>query len=77
MPPAVEPARVHNFAGRTVLVVDDERPARFGMRLLLEELGCRCLEASSGEEALGQARSHKPDAILADLRLRNGEPASR
>lgn len=73
LPAIGAPARVHSFAGRTVLVVDDERSVRIGMRVLLEELGCRCLEASAGEEAIVQARSHKPDVILADLRLRNGE----
>jgi CheY-like chemotaxis protein len=72
-PPVAEPARTHNFAGLVVLVVDDERSVRIGMRVLLEELGCRCLEASSGEEALRQARSQRPDVILADLRLRNDE----
>ncbi|MEJ5990561.1 hybrid sensor histidine kinase/response regulator [Ramlibacter sp. PS3R-8] len=73
LPQAREPARVHSFAGRTVLVVDDERSVRIGMRVLLEELGCSCLEASCGEEALRHARGRKPDVILADLRLRNGE----
>jgi signal transduction histidine kinase len=68
-----EPSRIHSFAGRTVLVVDDERSVRIGMRVLLEELGCRCLEASCGEDALRQARTRRPDAILADLRLRSGE----
>lgn len=72
-PPVGAPPRVHGFAGRTVLVVDDERSVRIGMRVLLEELGCHCLEASSGEEALRQARGRKPDVILAELRLRNGE----
>lgn len=62
-----------SFAGRTVLVVDDERSVRTGMRVLLEALGCHCLEASSGEEAVRQARGRKPDVILADLRLRGGE----
>jgi CheY-like chemotaxis protein len=72
-PAAGEPSRMHSFAGRTILVVDDERSVRIGMRVLLEELGCRCLEASCGEEALRQARTRRPDAILADLRLRSGE----
>jgi signal transduction histidine kinase len=73
-PAAVEPSSPpHDFAGRTVLVVDDERSVRIGMRVLLEELGCRCLEAASGEEALRQVRVARPDVILADLRLRSGE----
>jgi signal transduction histidine kinase len=73
LPTPAEPARNHSFAGRTVLVLDDERSVRTGMRILLEELGCRYLEASCGAEALQQARAHRPDVILADLRLRGGE----
>lgn len=73
LPTPAEPTRNHSFAGRTVLVLDDERSVRLGMRILLEELGCRYLEASCGAEALQQARAHRPDVILADLRLRGGE----
>lgn len=73
VPTPAEPRRNHSFAGRTVLVLDDERSVRQGMRILLEELGCRYLEASCGAEALQQAREHRPDVILADLRLRGGE----
>jgi two-component system, sensor histidine kinase len=73
LPPAPEPAQLGEFTGRTVLVVDDDRSVRMGMRLLLEEMGCRLLEASSADEALQQAYAYRPDVILADLRLRNGE----
>jgi DNA-binding NtrC family response regulator len=62
-----------NFAVLTVLVIDDERSVRMGMRVLLEELGCRCVEAASVEEATRQAVADKPHVILADMRLRNGE----
>ena len=62
-----------NFTGVSVLVIDDERSVRMGMRVLLEELGCRCAEASSIGEATRQARAARPDVILADMRLRNGE----
>ena len=72
-PPAPEVRPSLSFAGRTILVIDDERSVRIGMCILLEELGCRCLVASSGEEALRQAREVRPDVILADLRLRSGE----
>jgi signal transduction histidine kinase len=72
-PPQAEPLRSQSFAGLTVLVIDDERSVRLGMRVLLEELGCRFLEASSVEEATRQATASRPDVILADMRLRNGE----
>jgi CheY-like chemotaxis protein len=62
-----------SFAGVSVLVIDDERSVRMGMRVLLEELGCRCAEAGSIAEATRQAREARPDVILADMRLRNGE----
>jgi CheY-like chemotaxis protein len=68
-----QPVTARNFTGLSVLVIDDERSVRMGMRVLLEELGCRCAEAASVEEATRQARASKPDVILADLRLRNGE----
>lgn len=71
--PKPEPVGSQSFAGLTVLVIDDERSVRLGMRMLLEELGCRFLEAASVAEATRQARAEKPQVILADMRLRNGE----
>jgi signal transduction histidine kinase len=68
-----QPTFNQNFTGLSVLVIDDERSVRMGMRVLLEELGCRFAEASSVEEAIRQAQASKPDVILADMRLRNGE----
>ncbi len=68
-----EPAHNWSFAGVTVLVIDDERSVRMGMRVLLEELGCRFVEACTVEEATREAMAHHPDVILADMRLRNGE----
>ena len=72
-PPQVAPAPSQSFAGLTVLVIDDERSVRVGMRVLLEELGCHFEEACSVEEATQQALAAPPDVILADMRLRNGE----
>jgi signal transduction histidine kinase/CheY-like chemotaxis protein len=73
LPAVATPFDGKSFAGLTVLVIDDERSVRMGMRVLLEELGCRFLEAASGEEATRQAVATRPDVILADMRLRNGE----
>ncbi len=68
-----QPPSHQNFAGLTVLVIDDERSVRMGMRVLLEELGCQFVEACSVEEATQQAIASHPDVVLADMRLRNGE----
>jgi CheY-like chemotaxis protein len=72
-PAPVAAASQQSFRGLTVLVIDDERSVRLGMRVLLEELGCRFVEASSIEEATRAASAAHPDVILADMRLRNGE----
>ena len=72
-PAQPQAASRESFAGLTVLVIDDERSVRMGMRVLLEELGCRCVEACSIEEATREAGAAPPHVILADMRLRNGE----
>ena len=56
-----------------VLVLDDERAVRQGVRLLLEELGCACSEAGTTEEALASVATSRPDIVLADMRLRGGD----
>jgi signal transduction histidine kinase/ActR/RegA family two-component response regulator len=62
-----------DFSGLTVLVIDDERSVRMGMRVLLEELGCTTREACTVAEATREAIAARPDVVLADMRLRNGE----
>lgn len=57
----------------TVLVVDDEAQVRSATALLLEELGCRCLQAEDLAGALRLARTHRPDVLIADFRLRGEE----
>ena len=56
-----------------VLVLDDERSVRHGVRLLLEELGCDCSEAGTTDEALASVARSRPDIVLADMRLRGGD----
>jgi len=58
------------FGKLRILVVDDEEEIRIGMRTLLEELGCRVMLASATPEAVALARSGRPDAVIADFRLR-------
>ena len=53
-----------------VLVVDDEADIRRIARLGLSRLGgCDVVEASSGSEALEQARRSRPDVILLDVMM--------
>jgi CheY-like chemotaxis protein len=52
-----------------VLVVDDNDDIRFMIRYLLEQRGCRVLEAADGLEAVESAHRFQPDLILMDLSL--------
>ena len=70
--PASVPARRGGLNAR-VLVLDDERSVRRGVRLLLEELGCECTEAASTDEALQAVALERPDIVLADMRLRGDD----
>jgi DNA-binding NtrC family response regulator len=51
---------------KTILIVDDEPSARYGMRRALEG-SCRIVEAGSAEEARVALPKVQPDAILLDL----------
>ena len=57
----------------TVLIVDDEKAVRTSVRILLEELGCTCMEAASTAEAVMLVQGNRPDFILADFRLRGDD----
>jgi signal transduction histidine kinase/CheY-like chemotaxis protein len=70
---AVPIASSRSALNARVLVLDDERAVRQGVRLLLEELGCVCSEAGSTEEALASVRQSRPDIVLADMRLRGDD----
>jgi two-component system cell cycle sensor histidine kinase/response regulator CckA len=52
-----------------ILLVDDEAPVRAVVRLMLERLGYRVIEAENGAEALGiiETSMDRIDLILTDL----------
>ena len=62
--PAEVPAALHE---KLVLVIDDEFDARMLVTHMIEELGCRVIAASSGEQRLRMAREFRPDLITLDL----------
>jgi len=54
--------------GRTcVLVVDNEPANRDWLKQVLEPAGFEVAVASTGQEAIELARSHKPDVVMLDL----------
>ena len=52
-----------------ILVVDDERNARAGLRSLLADEGYEVAEAADGAEALRLLESFGPAAVLSDVRM--------
>ena len=72
MPPEDQPAVLR------VLIVDDHAVVRSGLRAVLEgEDGVEvCGEASSASAAVHNAKALRPDVILMDIRMGEGEDAS-
>ncbi len=56
-----------NLKEKLVLVIDDEFDARMLVAHMIEEMGCRVIAASSGEQGLRMAREFRPDLITLDL----------
>jgi len=56
-----------------VLVVEDEPPVRHFLRAALEANGYRLVEAATIRDGLAQAAGRKPDVILLDLGLPDGD----
>jgi signal transduction histidine kinase/CheY-like chemotaxis protein len=66
--PCPEPSTLH---GATLLLVDDELAARQATRAMLEQAGCKVIEAENGREAVDTYRAlgSKPHAVLMDLSM--------
>lgn len=55
----------------TALVVEDIQDELYVTRVLLEQCGCRVLEATDGDEAVAVALRERPDMIFMDIKLPN------
>ncbi|WP_375512324.1 CHASE2 domain-containing protein [uncultured Nostoc sp.] len=54
-----------------ILIVDDDRNHRSMLTSLLQEIGCRTLEANDGKHGLQMTTEHQPDVIVLDLAMPN------
>ena len=68
-----EASVVGSLRGIRVLIVDDEALVRDAIQGLLVQWGCEVITAERGDEALELARGRRPDVVLCDLRLADGE----
>ncbi len=53
----------------TILIADDEKGARFGMKKALERDGYTLFEASNGQEALELITTYLPDLVFLDINM--------
>ena len=67
-PPSPAPAATAERS-HSILVVEDNDDARESLRLLLESLGHRVVEAGDGPHALALALHHRPEVALIDVGL--------
>jgi PAS domain S-box-containing protein len=67
--PPVPPAAPGPDRSRRILIVEDNDDARESLRLLLESLGHRVIEAGDGPRGLALALHHQPEVVLIDLGL--------
>ncbi len=56
----------------TILIIDDDRLFVETVRFVLEQEEYRVLEAYTGVEGLEMAQEHRPNLILCDVRMRDG-----
>ena len=52
-----------------VLIVEDHADTREMLRILLNMIGCRVIEAEDGEQAMSVAETGHPDLILLDVKI--------
>src|SRR5689334_3164079 len=60
---------LHDNENILVLIVEDHADTREMLRIVLNMIGCRVIEAEDGEQAMSMADKGHPDLILLDLRI--------
>ncbi len=68
-----------NAMSKKILVVDDNKPNRELLKLVLRNLGCEVIEAENGEEGIRKAKETLPDMIFMDIQMpvMNGVTAAK
>lgn len=66
---AINEARTSTCSPPTVLIVDDEPAITETLSLILQRAGYQSIIAHSGEEAVEQAKTSRPDALVCDIIL--------
>ncbi len=57
----------------TVLITDDDKLTRWSLSTLLNRLGCAVRQAATGGECLAVLREERPDLVMLDIVLPDGD----
>jgi two-component system, response regulator PdtaR len=52
-----------------ILIAEDESIIRLGLKAMLQDMGHEVVMAANGREALEQARRHRPDLAILDIKM--------
>lgn len=63
-------------ATRTILIADDDSSVTTALSVRLTAAGFRCLTARTGSEALACFDQERPDLVICDLRMPDGDGAT-
>src|SRR5262249_2456690 len=55
--------------GKTILVVDDDVELSDGLRVVLEKLGYRVIQARDGQQGKQMVYQHRPDLMILDMMM--------
>jgi DNA-binding response OmpR family regulator len=55
--------------GKTILIVDDDVELSDGLRVVLERLGYRIIQARDGQQGKQMVYNHRPDLMILDMMM--------
>jgi len=55
--------------GKTILIVDDDVELSDGLRIILEKLGHRVIQARDGQQGKQMVYQHRPDLMILDMMM--------
>lgn len=56
-------------SGKTILIVDDDVELSDGLRIVLEKLGHRVIQARDGQQGKQMVYQHRPDLMILDMMM--------
>src|SRR5579871_395690 len=69
-PPAISHQGIRDMAsGKIILIVDDDLELSDGLRVVLERLGHKVIQARDGQQGKQMVYQHRPDLMILDMMM--------